>query len=180
MKILPLSLLVGGLYFLRTKNYPFTKNKSEPITSKIGSKEIGYEIINCNKLIIHDKEKAFQFALSIGALEAVKAQTNPDYNVQSETLLLGTCFESLESENFKTEEEKAVAKDKLINQFKKLFNTKEKAKFYFEMEQWLLTGLVKAGIFNLESALNHLKQTKDNFSKYTGYDTSDLIVQLKM
>ena len=177
MKILPLLALGGGLYF-------FTQNKKspkpEPITSKIGSKEIGYEIINCNKLIIYDKEKAFQFAFSMGALEAVKAQTNPDYSVQAETLLLGTCFEQYESENFKTEEEKVNAKNKLINQFKKLFNTKEKAKFYFEMEQWLLTGLVKADIFNLESATYHLSQTKDNFSKYTGYDTSDLVVQLKM
>lgn len=181
MKLLPLLALGGAIYlFTKDKKYPSSSSKSESVTSKIGSKEIGYEIINCTKLIIHNKDKAFEYAFNIGALEAIKGQKLDPSKLTPEVLLLGNCFEKYESEYFNTEQEKLAAKDKAIAQFKKLFNTKDKAKFYFELEQWLYTGLVKVGLVDPEFALQQLNKTKDNFAKITGYDVSDLVPALKM
>lgn len=178
MKFLPL-LLVGGGIYLFTKGKP-AKKASETITSKIGSKEIGYEIINCNKLVIYNKEKAFQWAFGLGALEAIKMQNNPNYFIQPDVLLYGNCFEQYESDNFKTKEEVEEAKQKGLIQFKKLVNTKEKAKFLFELFQWLYTGLVKTNVLDIEASLHNLTKFKEGLSQYLGYDTADLIVELKM
>lgn len=179
MKILPLLALAGGAYFFMNKD----KKKAtltETVTSRIGSKEIGYEIINCNKLIIHNKEKAFQFAFGLGALEAIKIQNQQDYYLHPDVLLLGNCFEKLEAENFKTEKEMIDAKEKQLAQIRKLISTKEKAKFLFELFQWMYTGLVKALVIEIDFALNNLSQMRENFKKTLGYDVSDLIVELKM
>lgn len=178
MKILPLLALAGGAYFFMNKDKK-KATSTETVTSRVGSKEIGYEIINCNKLIIHDKEKAFQWAFGLGALEAIKLQSQQPIS-SVEMLLLGDCFEKFEFENFKTDEEKIKAKEQVIAQFKKLLNTKAKAKFLFELYQWTYTGFVKALISEPVYVLDALAKMREQLiAKTLGYDVSDLIVELK-
>lgn len=69
MKILLLPLLLlGGLYYLRTQRYSFTKSKSKSEVFKIGSKEIGCSINNDCKLIVYNEQKALNYAFNKGKI----------------------------------------------------------------------------------------------------------------
>lgn len=150
--VFPLLLLGAGAWFL-------TKPKKEPASSGkgviTGSKERGYVITNCN-LVITDKQKALDYAFTLGA----SVDTSKDWNTKILKFnLFGDCLSS---------EEKG----------KKLMTSKEKALFVFDLLKFLDSGISSNNQSFDQDALERLDQLKTNIAKITGFDTSDFKVEL--
>lgn len=170
MKLLPLFILGGGFY-LFTKNKSGIKSniKSESIISKIGSKEIGYELINCNKLIIHDQNKAYSHAFNQGYnlyIQDVKAALDDNIETKSiglpglyniEKNLIGLCFDS---ENIK-------------------LLSKKNALFLFNLVKALYAGYAHLDPLSSDNDIlkMNLSHYINNMISLNGYDTSDFKIE---
>jgi len=168
MKLLPLFILGGGFY-LFTKNKSVNNSaKSKNIISKLGSKEIGYELINCNKLIIYDENKAYSYAFNQGYNLYVRDVTATfDDNAETKAIelpglynieknLIGSCFDL---ENIK-------------------LLSKNNALFLFNLVKALYAGYAR-----LDPPSSDNDILKMNLSHYismislNGYDTSDFKIE---
>lgn len=156
MKILPLLLLGGGAYFLTKKKPKASSSSSTSSDSKIGSKDIGYEIVNCNTVKIYDEQKAFQYAFTIGSQQGLVQNANV------ESFLLGDCFEQLED----WEKEKAIA---FIKNF---YKSKVTLRFIYNLFRFAYSGYALTSQ-DKETAQNQLVNLKEKFKSF-GFDTNDL------
>lgn len=163
MKNLPLLLLGAGAVYLAAKK-PTKVSTKENLTiapGQIGSKDIGYKIVDC-KLTIYDKQKAFDYAFKLGA-DGVEPNNVDEYTWSTKPLkkkLIGECIDA-----------EILAK--------LLMNTKEKAFFVFNLFKYLLSGIVsKSEVFTSDQALTNIQQFKDSVQKLLGYDTSAYKVEL--
>ena len=84
-KTLLIGGVIAGLYFFNKK--PVSKKTSKVFDTKPidESESKGYEIVNCEKLIIHDAPKAYEYAYNVGI--GVNQMT-----LQIEELLFGECL----------------------------------------------------------------------------------------
>lgn len=156
MKIIPLLLLGGGAYFLTKKKSATTSSSPIQNDSKIGSKDIGYEIINCNTVKIYNEQKAFQYAFTIGS------QQGMNQNANVESFLVGDCFEQLED----WEKEKAIA---FIKNF---YKNKVTLRFVYNLFRFAYSGYALTSQ-DKETAQNQLNDLKQKFKSF-GFDTNDL------
>lgn len=165
MKNLPLLLLgAGAVYFIAKKpaKVSTTSTKEDAIApGQIGSKEIGYKIVNC-KLTIYDKQKAWNYAFKLGA-DGAEVNNVDEYTWSTKPLkmkLVGDCFGS----------EVTV---------KSLINSKEKAFFIFELFRYLDSGITsKSDVYDENAALSSIESFKDNIEKLFKYDVSNYKVEL--
>lgn len=166
MKNLTLLLLgAGAVYFIAKKpakaSTTPSKESSDIVPGQIGSKEIGYKIVNC-KLTIYDKQKAYNYAFKLG-VDGAEVNNVDEYTWSTKPLkkkLVGECIDA-----------EILAKI--------LMSTKEKAFFIFELFKYLLSGITsKSEIYTSEQALKTIQQFKDNVQKVLGYDTSDYKVEI--
>lgn len=163
MKNLPLLLLgAGAVYFIAKK--PAKTSTKESLTiapGQIGSKDIGYKIVDC-KLTIYDKQKAFDYAFKLGADGALV--NNVDENTWStkpiKKKLIGDC----------------IASDKNV---KILITSKEKAHFIFELFRNLFSGIFsKSDVYDSMTALADIKGFRDSIGEVFGYDVSKYDISL--
>lgn len=166
-----LPLLLGGgilAFFLMNKKKSTTSsNSNESITSKIGSKEIGYEIINCNKVIIYDEQKAYAYAFTMGVAQGTKNLGMDEWNTSEfEELLVGDCLEKIEQ--FKV-------KEQAFKEAKKFFYNKTVVKFIYNLFRYLYSGYVTVyqKEYIEEDFIKNLNKMKSSF-KEMGFDTTDL------
>ena len=178
---LPIIITSGIIAYLVITNKKKTKvSTTEKSDSKIGSNDIGYEIINCNTLIIYDANKSYLWANNLGTDEALKIKNMQldDQGFNPEKLLLGNCFESNKKIDFESPiDEIEKEKIRITELVKKAFNNKIKVKFIFELFKHLYSGYAKIDEASKEFALNNLKKLRNSF-KESGYDTNNLIVGL--
>lgn len=163
MNILPL-LIGGAIIFAVMQN----KKSPSPIlqkSSKFGSKEIGYEIINCNKVIIHDEKVAFNHAYLLGIDTQNKMLKGEVTGYSADILLMGDCLTELEVSN---------EKDGLII-IKKFFKDKKTIKFVFNLYRYFYSGMISIDNSLIEIETNRLIYFKSLFKKL-GYDVSDLSI----
>lgn len=153
---------------------PTLPDPESEITSQIGSKDVGYEIINCNKVIIYDEKKAFSYAFTFGAAEATKNAGKFEWDDQIfEESLVGDCLEKLEDKKtYKTKEDAMKAA-------KKFFYNKTVVKFIYNLFRYLYGGYVTISMDDLIKLdfINELIKMKDAF-KEMGFDTTDLQTNL--
>jgi len=162
MKILPLLLLGGGAYFLTKKKPKASTSSTISNDSKIGSKDIGYEIINCNTVKIYNEQKAFQYAFALGSSKGMVQKAN-----ELESNLIGDCFEQLEG----VEEKDAIAFAK------KFFKNKTIVRFIFNLFRFAYSGYALTSPDNTQNSINALVSIKESFTKI-GIDTTDLQTDL--
>ena len=160
MKILPLLLLGGGAYFLTKKKPKASSSTTISNDSKIGSKDIGYEIINCITVKIYNEQKAFQYAFQIGSQQGLLQNANV------EPFLVGDCFEQLE----------AGTKEDAIKFAKKFFSNKVTVRFIFNLFRFAKSGYALTS-GNTEDSKTDLQSLKNNL-KELGIDTTDLQTEL--
>ena len=160
MKILPLLLLGGGSYFLTKKKPKASTSSTISNDSKIGSKDIGYEIINCNTVKIYNEQKAFQYAFQIGSQQGLLQNAN------IEPFLVGDCFEQLE----------AGTKEDAVKFAKKFFGNKVTTRFIFNLFRFARSGYALTSS-DVDGAKQNLQSFKDNL-KEIGIDTTDLQSEL--
>ena len=169
MKNLPLLLLGAGAVFLVAKKPAAKTGNSEAIpknaTLSAGSKEIGYAIYDCEKLVIFDSKKAYDHVFDLGS--------TLDQANKLDDLLFGVCFDSPED----------------ILKFKQMINTKEKAIFVFNLfnsgqpeqaqaEVTLDSILIKDRIDDLDGTRifeEYLKIKQINSQNYLAETNTDLI-----
>jgi hypothetical protein len=162
MNLLPIFALGVGAYFL-TKKKPVTSSSSTiKNDSKIGSKDIGYEIINCNTVKIYNEQKAFQYAFALGSSKGMIQKAN-----ELESNLIGDCFEQLEG----VEEKDAIAFAK------KFFKNKTIVRFIFNLFRFAYSGYTLTSPDNAQNSINALVAIKESFTKI-GIDTTDLQTDL--
>lgn len=161
MNLLPIFALGVGAYFL-TKKKPASTTSSSVIKndSKIGSKDIGYEIINCSTVKIYNEQKAFQYAFQIGSQQGLLQNANV------ESFLVGDCFEQLE----------AGTKEDAIKFAKKFFSNKVTVRFIFNLFRFAKSGYALTS-GNTEDSKTDLQSLKNNL-KELGIDTTDLQTEL--
>lgn len=137
------------------------KESLDIVHGQIGSKEIGYKIVNC-KLTIYDKQKAWNYAFKLGADDALINNID-EYTWSTKPIkkkLVGDCFGS----------EVTV---------KSLINSKEKAFFIFELFRYLNSGIAsKSEVYDTIAALNDIESFKSNIEKVLSYDTSNYKIEL--
>lgn len=153
------ALAAGYVYFTKPKT---TTKKSSPKTETIpkdailsaGSKEIGYEIYDCDKLVIYDAKKSYKYAFDLGT--TVKEDLG-----QFDDLLFGQCFEN--------------AKD--IVRLKKIINTSEKAVFVFNLFKNIISGyFLNHG--EKDEMIEKLQEIKNVLITTLGFDTSKFEIGL--
>jgi hypothetical protein len=157
------ALAAGYVYFTKpkttTKKTTTTpKTETPPKNGKLvaGSKEIGYEIYDCNKLIIYNSQKAYDYAFELG-LET------EELNGQFDDILFGKCFEN--------------AKDDL-SKVKQVFNSLEKAKFAFNLFRYAFSGYIANTPAWKDEIIDNLKLIKSKFVDYLGFNSNDFDVNL--
>jgi hypothetical protein len=156
------ALGAGYVYFTKpkttTKKSTTTpKTEPPPKNGKLvaGSKEIGYEIYDCNKLIIYNTQKAYDYAFNLGL------ETEELYG-QFDDILFGKCFED--------------AKD--LTLIKQTFNSLEKAKFAFNLLKYAFSGYLANMPLMKDDIINHIKGIKSKFVEYLGFKSDDFDVEL--
>lgn len=161
--LLLLGLAAGYVYVTKpktaTKKSTITpKTETPPKNGKLvaGSKEIGYEIYDCNKLIIYNAQKAYDYAFELG-LET------EELNGQFDDILFGKCFEN--------------AKDDL-SKVKQVFNSLEKAKFAFNLFRYAFSGYIANTPVWKDEIIDNLKLIKSKFVDYLGFNSNDFDVNL--
>lgn len=159
MKNLPLLLLgAGAVYFIAKKPAAKTGN-SEAIpknaTLSAGSKEIGYAIYDCEKLVIFDSKKAYDHVFDLGS--------TLDQANKLDDLLFGVCFDSPED----------------ILKFKQMINTKEKAILVFNLFKYLLSGYGKnhQDYDTQDEILAELNSIKIKMTSF-GHNSTDFKVEI--
>lgn len=159
MKNLPLLLLGAGAVYLVAKK-PSTKTTStetipKNATLSAGSKEIGYAIYDCEKLVIFDSKKAYNHAFDLGS--------TLDQPNKLDDLLFGVCFDSPED----------------ISKFKQMINTKEKAILVFNLFKYLLSGYGKnhQDYDTQDEILAELNSIKIKMTSF-GYNSNDFKVEI--
>lgn len=159
MNTLPM-LLGGGILafiFLGKKK----SSESEPIISKTGSKENGYEIINCNKIIIYNKNLAMEFAYQIGFA---------DYPIG---LVDGNCIATIKKDFV----EGRITKEKYNVKFKKFYLSKKIVNFIFNLYLNYFKGKIAKNMISVESATEFLNNFKEEMQN-SDFDVSDLKIEL--
>lgn len=161
MNLLPIFALGVGAYLL-TKKKPASTTSSSVIKndSKIGSKDIGYEIINCTTVKIYNEQKAFEYAFQTGSQQGLLKNAN------IETFLVGDCFEQLEN----------GTKEDAIKFAKKFFGNKVTTRFIFNLFRFAKSGYALTS-GDIENSKKDLQSFKDNL-KEIGIDTTDLQTDL--
>jgi len=152
------ALGAGYVYFTKPKTTT-KKTTTETIPKdavlSVGSKEIGYAIYDCNKLVIYDSKKAYEYAAKLGA-------GITEYNGQFDNLLFGKCFEDV--------------KDLLG--IKQLLNTKEKAIFAFNLFRHIVSGYVSIYISDKDEFVETLKKMKAKLVEVLGFSAADFDASL--
>ena len=162
MKTLQLLLLgAGAALFLSRATKPLIIKTPKEIVydDQIGSKEVGYKIVDCS-LTIFNKQKAFNYAYELGVDNAFGIKL--DGTEPLKETLFGGCLQ----------------KELTV---KALMKTKEKALFVFDLMRFLYSGIVSKSIEFGEDEDNGfptLQGFKDNIAKITGFDVSDFKVEL--
>lgn len=162
MKNLPLLILGAGaaLFFSRATKPLIIKTPKEIVyDDQIGSKEVGYKIVDCS-LTIYDKQKAYNHAFKLGADNALGIKLD-GVKPLKETLF-GGCLE----------------KELTV---KALMTTKEKALFIFDLMRFLYSGIVSKSIEfeeDYDNGFPTLQGFKNNIAKITGFDVSDFKVEV--
>lgn len=172
MNTLPIILGGGLLAFILMNRKAKSTTPSESITSKIGSKEVGYEIINCNKVIIYDENKAFEYAYSLAVNDALQNFNKDEYKISADpSILVGDCLEQFDDKvKYKTKE------DALIGA-KKFFKNKIVVKFIFNLLKYYGSGYASVDDTYTTAALTNANKMKDVF-KDMGFDVTDLQTNL--
>lgn len=170
-----LLLALAGAFGYYTLGKKSNTSKSVSEVSKFGSKETGYEVVNCTKLTIYDKYTAYKWAFNLGIQQFDKLKQNPNYEPNSNMLLFGNCFQYNDSDS---QEIKLKNQQKFSAQFKQLFNTKEKAEFIFTLAKYLFSGIISTGIDSEEYVLARLSAMRDALILVATYDVSGLTLDV--
>lgn len=174
--IVPLIIGGGFLAFLLTNK----KKNTSSVSSKFGSKEIGYEIINCNKVIIYDKEKAYQYMFELGKKEGSTIhEDGHSFSPGDIVLGLEKCL-SIEQmkKDSKVKSDEEMMKI-VMPKLKKIYSSQEIAEFIFNLHKYLMSGYAigRESEEVEEVALDFLEQNK-NLIESLGYSVENLNIEV--
>jgi hypothetical protein len=130
-----------------------TPPKNGKVTS--GSKDVGYEIYDCNKLIIYDNQKAYDYAFDLGA-------NTKELNGQFDDIFFGKCFED----------------PKDLTNLMKITENVDKAKFIFNLMKYALSGYATNHPDEKDDLLSTLNSIKNKLDDLLNIDVSDFDVSL--
>jgi len=130
-----------------------TPPKNGKVTS--GSKDVGYEIYDCNKLIIYDNQKAYDYAFDLGA-------NTKELNGQFDDIFFGKCFED----------------PKDLTNLMKITENVDKAKFIFNLMKYALSGYATNHPDEKDNLLSTLKSIKNKLDDLLNFDVSGFDVSL--
>lgn len=153
--LLALAGLFAAFTLGKRSSSKITSTKAIPKDAKLvaGSKEIGYAIYDCNKLVIYDSKKAYNYVFDLG----LKIDENSGY---FDELLLGDCFEDDSGYG------------------KKIVNTKEKTIFILNLFKYYISGYVANHPEDSNTKLKKLESLKENFAELTKFDLSSFKIEL--
>ena len=119
--LLLLGLAAGYVYVTKPKTATKkTTTETPPKNGKLvaGSKDVGYEIYDCNKLIIHNTKKAYDYAFTLG-------YNMKEYDKNLDDILISDCLEDVDNR-------------------KKILNSSDKAKFVFNLFKYAISGYLSS------------------------------------